>query len=263
MIMQNLLEKLSTYELGLKKRMRINGQTNDYQSYRIPIQFLFYNDLNGRIATYIEEYNGGEANEKKIVSLRETDINKYNDLIADYIKKSSNDNEKSFKETKEDILKKGQQNPGVILSDGRIIDGNRRFTAIRELYKETGDSQFAYFEAVCLPAPSETDTNGWKSIKTLELNLQFNVNEKRDYDRIDFLVSFYNDTFDPEKRMFNKKEYCYASGMSSSEYDKNVGIIKIMLDCFVRESEFSTGKVLAKMPFFKMTSSGFSLVIRL
>lgn len=222
-------EQLASFKEGLPKRLTIDGKTMEYTSYLIPLNYLYYNNLNGRIATYIEEYNDQSDNEDLNKMLKD-DVEKYNDLIGGFIKKSSNDNEASFKKTKKDIEAKGQQNPGVILSDGRIIDGNRRFTAIRELYKEMGNDKYAYFEAVCLDAPNENDKDGWKRIKTLELFLQFNVDEKKDYNRIDFLVSFYRDTIDDSTKMFDKKQYCYTSGISSTEYDKNANIIRIMLD---------------------------------
>ncbi len=222
-------EQLKNFKEGLPKRLTIDGQTKEYSSYLIPLKYLYYNNLNGRISTYIEEYNDKSDNED-LNEILKNDIDKYNDLIASFIKKSSNDNESSFKKTKKDIEIKGQQNPGVILSDGRIIDGNRRFTAIRELYKESGNDKFAYFEAVYLDAPNDNDKDGWKRIKTLELFLQFNVDEKKDYNRIDFLVSFYRDTIDSSTKMFDKKQYCYTSGITSTEYDKNTNIIKIMLD---------------------------------
>lgn len=222
-------EQLNTFRKGLPKRLTIDGKSGEYDTYLIPLKYLYFNNMNGRIATYIEEYND-RIDSENLNELQKTDVEKYNDLISDFIKKSSDDNEASFKKTKNDIKQKGQLTPGVILSDGRIIDGNRRFTSLRELYKESADDKFAFFEAVYLDAPNENDKDGWKRIKALELNIQYNVDEKRDYNRIDFLVSFYRDTIDPSTKMFDKKQYCYASGIKESEYDKNVNIINIMLD---------------------------------
>lgn len=222
-------QQLENFKKGLPKRLTIDGKADEYTTYLIPLKYLYYNNLNGRIATYIEEYNDKAENED-LNNLLKNDVEKYNDLISSFIKKSSNDSEASFKKTKSDIEAKGQQNPGVILSDGRIIDGNRRFTAIRELYKENGNDKFAYFEAVCLDAPQDDDKDGWKRIKALELFLQFNVDEKKDYNKIDFLVSFYRDTIDSTTKMFDKKQYCYTSGISASDYDKNANIIRVMLD---------------------------------
>lgn len=43
----NELEKIRT------KKLTYKGQTKDLDVYRIPIKMLFYNDMNGRIATFI------------------------------------------------------------------------------------------------------------------------------------------------------------------------------------------------------------------
>ena len=216
------------YEKGLDKRFTIDGVTKTYSSYKLPIASLYYNDLNGRIASCIEEYN--DTHDDNVSVLKESDIEKYNDILADYIVDSAVDNGDSFNKTKEDIRAKGQQIPGVVLTDGRIIDGNRRFTALRKLYKETGDPRFYYFEAVCLKAPSEGDKDGWKKIKSLELNLQFNVDNRKDYNRIDELVSFYRDVMDDSTKMFDEKSYCFASGLKKGKFNDNKRVVNIMLD---------------------------------
>lgn len=216
---------------GLEKRLTIGKDTQVYKSYKFPIEFLYYNDLNGRIASCIEEYN--DQNEENISTLKDKNIEKYNDILSEYIIKSASDNGESFKKTKEDIRVKGQQIPGVILTDGRIIDGNRRFTALRELYKEEKEeynNPYAYFEAVCLEAPDADDKDGWKKIKTLELYLQFNVDDRREYNRIDELVSFYRDVMDDSTKLFGEKSYCLASGISKKKFSDNVKIVFIMLD---------------------------------
>lgn len=188
---------------------------------------LYFNNLNGRIGTYIDEYN--DQNNEDLDQLRQEDIKRYNDLIANFIKKSSNDGQKSYIATRDDIKEKGQQVPGVVLSDGRIIDGNRRFTAIRELYEKTGDPRFAYFEAAVLPCPEKTDLEGWKEIRRKELWLQYNVNEKKEYNLIPFYRSIYKDTMETTKG-FDKEQYLYASGMTESKYKNCVEVIHTMLD---------------------------------
>ena len=223
------INDLSSFEKGIDKKLSINGEKNrEYQSYKFPITELYYNDLNGRIASYIEEYN--DTHEDNVAILKETDLNSYNEKISKFIIDSAADNGKSFKATSEDIREKGQQVPGVILTDGRIIDGNRRFTALRKLYDETGNPRFSYFEAVCLKAPDSNDKEGWKTIKSLELNLQFNVDEKKGYNRIDELVSFYRDVMDPSTKMFDEKSYCFASGLTKSKFNNNIKVVTIMLE---------------------------------
>ena len=39
----------------------------------------------------------------------------------------------------------GQREPGVVLADGRVVDGNRRFTCLRRIQRETREPQ--WFEA--------------------------------------------------------------------------------------------------------------------
>lgn len=222
------LVKQERLEKGLPTRLTIDGVVKEYVTYKIPLDYLYYNDLNGRIATYIEEY---EANAKEpdanLEAMLKTNKDGYNNIIGGYVKESASDGGTSFKKTKRDIQEKGQKLPGVVLDDGRVIDGNRRFTALRELQKETGNSRFEYFEAAILETPK--DEQGWRRIKLLELNLQFNDDEKRGYNRIDFLVSFYKDTMEGGKAI-DQATYCRASGLKASDYKKNVRIVNVMLD---------------------------------
>ena len=124
-------EEIKKLKQGVQHRLTIDGKTESFQSYLVPIDGLFFNDLNGRISTYIEENNNcndSSQNLKKLLTAGKLEL--YNDMIADFIKKSANDNDASYKKTKNDIRLNGQKIPGVILKDGRIIDGNRRFTCL-------------------------------------------------------------------------------------------------------------------------------------
>ena len=223
-------EDISKLNKGVQHRLTIDGKTESHQSYLVPIEGLYFNDLNGRISTYIEENDNSEDSSRNLKELLNSNqLERYNDIIAEFIKKSANDNDVSFKKTKNDIKSNGQKIPGVILRNGRIIDGNRRFTCLRELYKETGDTRFAYFECVILDVPETKEQ--MRSIKLLELNIQFNVDEKKDYNRIDFLVSFYKDTMDPTSEdKIDKKAYCHASGINESDYKTNELIVETMID---------------------------------
>lgn len=213
---------------GIKARLNIDGKIEEYDTYRIPLHYLYYNDLNGRIATYIEEYEATVTNqETNLDALLKTNKEEFNNIIGEYVKDSASDGGASFKKTKKDIQEKNQKLPGVVLADGRVIDGNRRFTVLRELQRETGDPRFEYFEAAILPTPK--DEQGWRRIKLLELNLQFNDDEKRGYNRIDYLVSFYKDTME-EGRSIDQATYCRASGLKPGDYKKNTRAVTVMLD---------------------------------
>ena len=96
--------------------------------------------------------------------------------------------ENAFKKTKNNIKALGQTEPAVILRDGRIIDGNRRFTCLRDLAKE--DLKFNYLDAIII---SKDIQDSKKEIKLLELYLQHGREERVGYNPIDRLVGVYND----------------------------------------------------------------------
>ena len=219
------------------KKLTFKGQTQDLPVYRVPISMLFYNDMNGRIATFISQYKA-EGND--ITAL---DNKEYNDKIAEFIKASSTD--KRFNKTKEDIRINTQKEVGVVLTDGRVIDGNRRFTCLRELFDETGDARFAYFEAVVLPAPSETDVNGWKAINSLELELQIGTDEKVDYSPIDWLVKVYQDIV--KGHFYTEQEYVRLTKYTPSDVKKMIIKAELMedfLEFFNKPEQFFIAKRL-------------------
>lgn len=202
------------------KKLTFKGQTQDLPVYRVPINQLFYNNLNGRISTFISRDIADG------IDLNALDIDEYNNRIANYIKQSSKTISR-FKKTKEDIRNNTQKEVGVVLTDGRVIDGNRRFTCLRELFEETGDNRFAYFEAVVLPAPSEDDLDGWKQINSLELELQIGTDEKVDYNAIDWLVKVYFDLV--KNKSYTIKEYARLTKNKYKESDIRKMVIKAEL----------------------------------
>lgn len=225
------LEKVAT------KKLTFKGETRVFDVYKVPIDMLFYNDLNGRIATFISQY---ASEGKDITSL---DNKTYNDTIAEFIKNSATLSR--FKKTKEDIKQNTQKEVGVVLSDGRVIDGNRRFTCLRELFDETGDQKFAYFEAVVLEAPSKTDEHAWKAIKSLELELQIGTDEKVDYSPIDWLVRVYRDIV--KDKLFTEQEYCRLTKLTSSEFRKTkikAELMEDFLEFFNKPEQFYIAKKL-------------------
>lgn len=62
--------------------------------YRIPLEYLYYNDKNGRISTGIAEYEG------KINPVSDTVDSKYNDMVAEIIE---NSNKNALKRTQKSI----------------------------------------------------------------------------------------------------------------------------------------------------------------
>jgi len=154
------------------RKITMDGVTKVYQVYKIKLSCLYYNDQNDRIATWISKYKADNALEYFDISDRE----QYNSVIQQFIIDS---NPSAIDKTKSNISMVDQREPGVVLNDGRIIDGNRRFTCLRLLSAK--DEHFAWFEAVIL----DKDINdNQKEIKMLELMIQHGEEGKVDYGMI-------------------------------------------------------------------------------
>lgn len=163
------------------RKLYIDGQNRNFPVYSIPLDYLFYNDKNARIATFINKYK----NENQLNDLDMSDVEAYNNIIEKFIVDS---NPEAIKKTKININENTQQIPGIILADGRIIDGNRRFTCLRQLERENPGKVYR-FETVILDDGYE---NFGKQIKLLELQIQLGAEERVDYSPIDKLVDIYN-----------------------------------------------------------------------
>lgn len=127
-----------------RRKYTIDGVQRLEAIYRIPLKYLYYNNQNGRISTALQKYVSGHP-EVALNPALDDENPEYNDLFESFIFKS---NEQRMKATQESISDRGQEEPGVVLDDGRVIDGNRRFTALRRIQKSKGIEQ--YFEAAIL-----------------------------------------------------------------------------------------------------------------
>lgn len=203
----NLLEMAAANKLrktGEKKKLSIPNQVdNNYDVYEIPLEFLYYNDQNGRINTLYKKYSSTHG----LISPEPGDSG-YNKIFEKFIFES---NTQAMKDTKQSIDEKFQQEPGVVLPDGRVIDGNRRFTALRMLEREQKLPKC--FNAVILSLNHDLKTDE-KIIKELELDLQLGREERVNYDPIDRIFDVYN-TIEVEKLM-NVEEYKRASGAKNT-----------------------------------------------
>lgn len=203
----NLLEKVATNQLrktGEKKKLSIHGRGNEnYDVYAIPLEYLYYNDHNGRINTMYKKYSSVNG-----LLIPEHGDSEYNKIFEQFIYES---NKQAMEDTKQSIDDKSQQEPGVVLSDGRVIDGNRRFTALRMIEKETGIRQ--EFNAIILDLDANSKCDE-KIIKELELDLQLGREERISYNPIDRIFDVYN-TIKVEKIM-TIEEYKKASGAKNT-----------------------------------------------
>jgi hypothetical protein len=218
----NLLAMVDSGEIaktGAKPKLPTtipNLTDNMLDVYRIPLKYLYYNDENGRISTQIKrEYGALQPQSDEYGS-------DYNDKIATFIEE---DNSAALKKTKKSIREKGQQVYGYVLKDGRVIDGNRRFTALRQLESETGATW--YFEAVILPFSYDAKADR-AQIKRLELAIQMGVEEKLQYDPVDLSVDVYNTIIVDE--LMTAKDYANEANMKLKDVEDRISTIELIHD---------------------------------
>ena len=200
----------------ITRKLTINGMTKVYQVYRIKLSCLYYNDHNDRIASWISKYKDDNGTGALNLEQRET----YNDVIQQFIVDS---NPLAINKTKANINMVDQREPGVVLNDGRIIDGNRRFTCLRMLAKK--DDHFDWFEAVILDKDIKDNQ---KEIKVLELMIQHGEEGKIDYNPIDRLVGVYNDIID--RKLLTIAEYADATNETEAEVKKRIELAQLMVE---------------------------------
>ena len=211
----NLLEDINLGAPVSTKKLSIQGQTKTFDVYRVSIEYLIYNKKNGRIATYVSQF----IDEGK--EFPEDDINAFNNIIEKYIEQSNPD---ALKKTKANIKIMSQTEPAVIMANGIVLDGNRRFTSLRQLSREGAGAEFSYLEAVILESDAYTE----KDIKRLELNLQHAIESKVDYNPIDRLVDIYRDLI--EEKVFTPQEYSRETQLSLTKVNEEIEIAKLMIE---------------------------------
>ena len=215
MMSDNLFDKIgiSVFKTDLTRKITLDGITSALPVYKIKLSELFYNDKNDRIATSIDSYN---RNHDKPLNPGKNE--EYNKVIENFIVKS---NEQAIFKTKNNIRLVGQREAGVVLPDGRVIDGNRRFTCLRQLSSE--DEKFTYFEAIILPKDADA-----KQIKLLELMIQHGEEQRVEYDPIDMIVGMYHDII--ETKMLTVEEYAKAIDVPTREIENKLKMAETFID---------------------------------
>lgn len=198
------------------RKLTIDGMTKAYPVYKVRLDWLFYNDQNDRIATWISQYMAQHDGQAPDSSDREA----YNGIIEQFIVESNPD---AIRKTQNNIEMVDQREAGVVLADGRIIDGNRRFTCLRRLASK--NDRFGYFETVILDRNIEHSA---KQIKMLELSIQHGEESKVDYNPIDRLVGIYNDII--STHLLSVEEYAKSTNESESDVKKRIEIAKLMME---------------------------------
>ena len=208
----NLLEMIgdgvNIKPTGASHKIVIDGKPEMYPVYSIKLEYLRYNVQNDRIASWISRYKAEHGEH----AFNELDVAACNDIIEGFIVDSNKD---AIDKTQRSIALRSQERPGVVLADGLIVDGNRRFTCLRRLAAK--NPSFGWFEAVILP---ESLGNDSKKIKMLELSIQHGEEEKVGYDPVDRLVGIYNDII--SSNLLSKEEYAQCIGVEPKELEKEI-----------------------------------------
>lgn len=200
----------------LTRKVTFAGKTQAYPVYKVRLDALYYNDQNDRIATWITRYraeNGADSLSKLVGE-------EYNNVIENFIYES---NPESIVRTQKNITLVGQREPGVALSDGRIVDGNRRYTCLRRIQRDSTEP--IYFETVIMDVDIQTDK---KQIKLLELAIQHGEEKKVDYDMIDYAIGTYMDI--ERTRLLTIEEYATSTNESIADVKKRIDIATVICE---------------------------------
>ena len=201
---------------ALTRKVTYAGKTVVYPVYRVRLDRLFYNDQNDRIATWITRYEA-ENGENSLSGLSK-DL--YNRILENFIVDS---NPESIQKTQKNILLVGQREPGVTLTDGRIVDGNRRFTCLRRIQRESAEP--VYFETVLMDMDAQEDR---KQIKLLELAIQHGEEKKVDYDQIDYAIGTYRDIV--QTKLLTVEEYAASANETAGEVKKRLELAAMICE---------------------------------
>ena len=158
--------------------IKFRGEVIPFDAYKIPLDYLVYNQYNGRIGSDIISY------ENQFHTLNpENSADKR--IIEDFLWYSK---ELRNKSTMEGIIKEHQKVFGIVTSDGVIIDGNRRAMLLNRIWRDHAkyekdgyDVDHAkYFIAVILPEGTDK-----QDILQLETEYQMGEEARLDYNPIE------------------------------------------------------------------------------
>ena len=112
------IDQKAVVKTALTRKLTVDGLTKAYPVYKVRLDWLFYNDQNDRIATWISQYKSEHDGQIPDISERAA----YNDIIEEFIVASNPD---AIRKTQTNIEMVDQREPGVVLADGRIAGRGR------------------------------------------------------------------------------------------------------------------------------------------
>lgn len=222
-----MLDMRKAIKTELSTDKTLNGTKKIYSVYNVPIEDLNYNIKNDRILD--------KMSNRELENLSNDQINS---LIEDFIWEE----EPSLnKKTMKSIELRGQEEYGVVLYDGTVVDGNRRFTCLRKLHKQHEVQRYSSFKAIIL---SKEDSLNEKAVKSLELQIQHGQEQKVDYDPINKALAVYKDI--EERKLFTIKEYsdlvCWTIKETTYQLGKGI-LIEEFLEYINHPKEYDIAKL--------------------
>lgn len=118
------------------------------------------------------------------------------------------------------IDEEGQLQPGIVSSDGTLINGNRRLAVLRGLWKETKDDRFKYMRVAVLPKDATA-----AEMYLLEVNLQMTPETRKKYGAITALAQL---RFGLEKFKLDKGQLAHAMYIEPSDLEQRLEILQMI-----------------------------------
>ena len=206
-------EKLKSKDPYSYKDIYYKGKKRKLPVYEIDLDYLVYNQYNGRIASLVKSHYKETGFE-----IDATDP-KGIELIEQFLWKS---NEAANKITEKSIFDQGQNEYGIVTKDGVVIDGNRRSLILRRVAKKKKESP-VYFLGVVLDELLNDDP---KEIMRLETTYQMGEDAKVDYEPIEKYLK----TKDLLNFGFSEEEIGKMMGESATKIKKYASIMTLMDD---------------------------------
>lgn len=163
-----------TSEKNLFVRIELDGDVKVLDVYSVPIARLTFNIRNGRFASELR------AKEKTLGRKLDPLVDADSLIIRQLLLEQ---NAGETKALREDLVKHGQIEPGIITGDGAVINANRRLAVISSLYDEAHDQKWAFLKVAVLPA-TVTEQDLWR----IEAGLQFAKDFRLEYGPINELL---------------------------------------------------------------------------
>ena len=154
--------------------------------WKVPTKLLSFRKENARIEAEVRTH------ELSIGPIQE-DTKEGQELLGKFLAKSDTKNMDLLKTLLE---AHGQEEPAVATADGRLLNGNRRLRALRELYEEQKKEEFAYMQVVILPSGNPADDYGEgakptiKEIQALEYNYQVRQSGRSEYTGLNLALMY-------------------------------------------------------------------------